>query len=194
MKRQLTFKEYRQLDLTLFALILGLSEFVIVMAGTRWFRNELYTVSVTAAVCAIVMMRWGAWAAIHAVVGGAVFCGASGASGAQFAIYCGGNLAGLGALMLLRALGSERVRKDAVLSLLFGVVTLVLMQLGRAAIAWCLGAELGSCVGFFTTDALSGLFSMVIIHIVRQLDGIFEDQKNYLIRLQGQQEKEKGGF
>lgn len=192
--RQLTFGEYRRLDLGLFAAMLGFSEYIITMAATRWFPGQPFTVSITAAMTAIVMMRWGIWAALHAALGGAVFCFVSGASGQQYIIYCIGNLLGLGALGYIRLLGSEKIRKDVVLSCLLGVLTLVLMQTGRALAALALGQELGRCVGFYTTDALSGLFAMVIIYIVRNLDGIFENQKSYLIRLQKQNNNVKGGF
>ena len=68
------------------------------------------------------------------------------------------------------------------------------MQLGRALVAMALGTQLEKCVGFVTTDALSDLFTMVILYIARQLDGVFENQKDYLVRLQAEQRKEKGGF
>lgn len=194
MKRQLTLQEYRSIDLTLFALILAFSEYVITTAANSWFTGELYTVSVTGAVCAIVMMRWGPWAGIHAAVGGVIFCLASHARAEQYIIYSVGNLAGLGAMLLIRRIGSEKLRTDKLLRILFGLCTVLLMQLGRAAAALILGNEPGVCVGFFTTDALSDLFAMVIVYVAGQLDGIFENQKSYLIRLQNQQKKGKGGF
>ena len=68
------------------------------------------------------------------------------------------------------------------------------MQLGRAALALLLGTSLTTSVGFFTTDTLSDVFAMVVVSLARRLDGVFEDQKRYLRRLQEQQNKEKGGF
>ena len=56
-----------------------------------------------------------------------------------------------------------------------------------------LGTAFRSCLGFFTTDALSLLFTGVIVWIARRLDGIFEDQKHYLLRVH-KKEEEKGGF
>ena len=61
MKRQLTLAEYRSLDLTLFAVILAVCEYVITLAAIQWFPGQLYTVSLSAALCAIVLMRWGPW-------------------------------------------------------------------------------------------------------------------------------------
>jgi len=191
MNRQFSFKQYRAIDLAFFALILCVTETLIARAAAFWFPDQLYTVSVTGAVAAIVMMRWGPWAAIHAALGGAVFVFASRGSAAHLLIYCAGNLLGLLSLLPLKALGAERIRTDGFLSVCFGLLTLLLMQLGRALAALLLGTRFADCLGFFTTDALSLLFTGLIIWIARRLDGIFENQKHYLLRIHKQ---EKGGY
>ena len=193
MRRQFSFAEYRGIDLALFALILCVSETLIVRAASYWFADQLYTVSVVGAVTAIVLMRWGPWAALHAVLGGLVFCRASRGSGAQYLIYCAGNLLCLLMLPVFRVFDKERIRGDGFLSVCFGLCTLLLMQLGRALVAWALGNTFVNCLGFFTTDALSLLFTGLILWIARRLDGIFEDQKHYLLRIH-KQEEDKGGF
>lgn len=193
MKRQFSFQQYRAIDLAMFAALLCITETMIVKAATWWFPDQLYTVSVVGAVTAIVLMRWGPWAAIHAVLGGAVFCLASRGSAKQLLIYCAGNLFSLLMLLPLRYLGGERIRLDGILSVLFGVCTLLLMQLGRALVAFVLGTEFQTCLGFFTTDALSLLFTGLILWVARRLDGIFENQRHYLLRIHNTEE-EKGGF
>ena len=55
-----------------------------------------------------------------------------------------------------------------------------------------LGAAARNCLGFFTTDALSLLFTGVVVWTARRLDGIFEDQKHYLLRIH-RTEDGKGG-
>ena len=189
MKRHLTFEQYRRMDLFFFAVMLCVSEALIVNAALRWFPDQLYSVSVTAALTAIVLVRWGPWAAIHAVLGGLVYCLAGGGSGKQFLIYGAGNLLSLLALALIRLFGGERIRKNALLALFYALCVLLLMQLGRALVA-----ELKTCLDFFTTDALSGLFTMVIVWIAARLDGMLEDQKTYLLRVNKEREEEKGGF
>ena len=166
----------------------------MVSAATKWFPGEAYSVSAVGAVVSIVMMRWGPWAAIHAALGGAVTCFASGAAGPQYAVYCCGNLLGLGALWLKKRMGAEAIRQDALKSLLFGLVTLLLMQLGRALAAMALGAAPTGAAGFFTTDVISLLFTLVVVWIARRLDGIFEDQGHYLLRVAEERERERGGF
>jgi hypothetical protein len=90
-------------------------------------------------------------------------------------------------------LGGERIRLDPLLSIGFGLLTLLLMQLGRALVALVFGTPFQACLGFFTTDALSLLFTGLIIWVARRLDGIFENQRHYLLRIHNTEE-EKGGF
>jgi hypothetical protein len=193
MNPRFSFQQYRAIDLGLFAVILCVSECLIVNAATFWFPDQLYTVSVVGALTAIVLMRWGPWAAIHAVLGGLVFCLASRGSARQYLIYCIGNLFSLLMLIPLKKLGGEKIRLDGVLSVCFGLLTLLLMQLGRALTALVMGTEPAGCFGFFTTDALSLLFTGLIIWVARRLDGIFENQRHYLLRIH-KTEEEKGGF
>ncbi|MBR5382660.1 MAG: hypothetical protein IK133_02460, partial [Clostridia bacterium] len=119
------------------------------------------------------------------------FCRTSGATLQQYAVYCIGNLLALGALGLKKAYGTEGIRQDVLKTLLFGGVTLVLMQLGRFLVSLVFGASVTQALGFFTTDVISLLFTLVIIWIVRRLDGMLEDQKHYLQRIR--KEQEEGG-
>lgn len=190
MKRQRTWKEYRAIDLTLLGLALAVFEFIIVRAANWWFPGQPFTVSLAAAITSIVYMRWGAWGVIHAVEAGFVFCLFSGGTGEQFVIYCAGNALSVLAVLLLKRLGKERVRTGH-LSLVFPLLVQVLMQAGRAAAALLLGAEPGSAAVFFTTDSLSLLFTFVIIWIARKLDGVYEDQKHYLLRVHDAEGEER---
>lgn len=191
MNGRMSVKQYRIVDLFLWAVMLCLFESVTVLAATRWFPGEPYTVSVVPAIVAIVLIRWGPWAAVHAALGGAVFCLLSHGSARQLFVYAGGNLLALLALLPLKRLGDERIRSSVWLSLAWGLAVLLLMQLGRALIALCLGAAPAEAPGFFTTEAVTMLFTLVILWIVRRLDGVLEDQHHYLSRVR--KETEGGG-
>ena len=194
MNRHMTLKQYKRLDLFLFAVMLVLSESVIVNAAIRWYPDQLYTVSVCAAIVSIVLMRWGWPAAIHAVLGGLVYCFWAGGSPRQYLIYGAGNLLSLLSLLLIRWLGKDRIRENVLLTLLFALCTQLFMQTGRACISVVMGTPFKTALNFITTDALSGLFTMVIVWIASRLDGVFEDQISYLLRVQKEAEEEKGGF
>ena len=84
------------------------------------------------------------------------------------------------------------VRGDALLTILFALLTQILMQLGRCAVAALLGYPAEFLIGFITTDLLSALFCTVIVWSIRRIEGLFEDQKHYLLRIQREHKVERG--
>ena len=190
MQRQRTVGEYRTIDLIMFLLMVVLGEAVICMAAAS-FPRELYVFSLVPVITAIVMMRWGPWALLHAAAGGAVYVWASGGVGTDYLVYCAGNLLGLGALVLFKLFGKERIRGDALGTMAFGVVTALLMQLGRALVSVVSGGAAQDAILFFTADVLTLLFTAVVMWIVRRLDGVFEDQITYLLRISKEKEEER---
>lgn len=191
MKQQITFRQYRAMDLFMFSALLCVCEALITLGATRWFTGEPYTLSITPAVTAVVMVRWGGFAAIPAVLGAFVFCLVSGAALSQYIIYCVGNLAALVLAQVLCRERWKRLHENVLLSMLYGLLTAVLMQLGRFLLALVMGNSLGLCVGFITTDVLSGLFAVLIVWITRRLDGVLEEQRHYLKRVAEEMEKER---
>ena len=190
MKRQLTLQQYRTIDLALFAVMLAIFEFIIV----RFAVGSLYTVSLAAAISTIVYMRWGWWGGVHAALAGFLFCLYYGMSVGQveatdYLIYILGNLFSLVAVAGLLRLGKERVRASVWLSLAFGLAVILLMQGGRMLVALTLGRPPDRVVDYIVYDPLSILFTVVVTWIVRRLDGVFEDQKHYLLRLQEERER-----
>ncbi len=190
MDRQITFRQYRGMDLFFFTAALCLCETLITLASTRWFPGEPYTLSLTSAVTAIVMVRWGAFAAIPAVLGSLVFCIVSHATPAQYLIYGIGSLAALAMLPMVAKCGWRKLHENALLAMVYAALTTLSMQLGRFLIAWLLGSPAAICAGFITTDVLSMLFAVLLVWISRRLDGILENQKDYLKRIQEEKETE----
>ena len=190
MKHQITFRQYRGMDIAMFTALLCICETLITFGATRWFPGEPYTLSVTPAVTAIMLVRWGGFAAIPAFLGAFVFCLASGASLAQFGIYCLGNLAALAMLWFPARKDWRQLHDQVLLAMVFGLLTALCMQLGRGLIALLLGTAPAVCAGFITTDVLSTVFAVLIVWIARRLDGMLEEQKHYLMRVAEEQEKE----
>ena len=192
MNRQLSLSQYRNIDLMILMVVQAISQILIYFAATVLYADQLYVVSPVAAVVALVMMRWSGWAAIHAFLGGVIYTLIAGGSWQHILIYGIGNLLAIAALFMLKLLGKEKVRGDALLTILFALLTQILMQLGRSAVAALLGHPAGVCIGFITTDLLSGLFSMVIVWSIRRVEGLFEDQKHYLLRITREHKVERG--
>lgn len=192
MNRQISLRQYRGIDLTILLVVLTVCQFLTSLATRVWFPEQLYVASPVAGAVALVMMRWSGYAAIHALWGGVFYALLAGGTWQHVLIYGAGNLLSLAALVMLRIFGKERVRQDAFLSLVLAFLTQLLMWLGRAGAAALLGWEAAACLGFVYTDVLSGLFTLLIIWIVRPIDGLFEDQKHYLLRTEAERQAERG--
>lgn len=186
-----TFKQYRAIDLTIMGIILLVCEFVTATAATKWFPNELYTLSPTITVVCIVMMRWNGYAAIHALLGGFVYCFASGAQDKQIIIYCIGNCFALLALTLFKALGKEKIRSKFYFTLLFVFAAFLGAQVGRWIISIAFRGPVDSFGVFISADIITLLFTVVVVLISRKADGLFEDQKSYLIRTEEERRKKE---
>ena len=165
MKHQITFRQYRAMDILMFTVLVCVGEVLITLGATRWFPAEPYTLSLVPAVTAIVMVRWGGFAAIPAFFGALCFCLASGASLPQYVIYCVGNLAALALTQFLYRFGWKRLHDQVLLSLLYGFLTALMMQLGRALIALVLvvrnGLEQGSLPGKAVMPLTLGLPAVI---------------------------------
>ena len=192
MDRQISFGQYRIIDNILFGVILCISEIVIITAAGKWFPGQLYTVSAAAAVTAIVMMRWGAWSAIHAGLAGIVYVAVQGGSFEQLLIYVIGNEFALATLLVIKAAGRNKIRENVLLTISYALIVQILMQIGRGSVAFAFGAGTGAILNFITTDALSELFTILIVFTASRLDGVFEDQKTYLLRMQQDKEYQNG--
>lgn len=188
----MSFNQYRLIDLGIFAVILIIFESIASKAALS-FTSQPYSISIVSAITCIIFMRWGIWGCFHAALGGFVYCFVTGGTADQYIIYMVGNLFSLAALLLLKRIGPDRVREKVFLSLLLSVLVSLLMQLGRGIVAVVFGASPNMIAGFVFTDSVSTLFAMVITGIVRKLDGVFEDQKSYLIRLNREEENIEEG-
>lgn len=187
----LTFRQYRAVDLTTLAIILGIAELICSFGANKWFTAAPFVLSPTVALVCIVMMRWDGFAAIHAVIGGAALCFGAGADIAQYAVYAAGNCGILAALLFLKLVGKKKVADNFLLTSLYAVIAYVCVQVGRWLVGLMVGGTAGDIVRYLTTDSLSLMFAVLVTLIARKVDGLFEDQKAYLIRTEEERREEQ---
>ena len=192
MQGHMTVSRYRAVDLSLFAVILIVFETILVRAANEWFPKEPWTVSAVAAVTAVVMVRWGPWCAVHAVIGGIVTVLVSRGTGLQFLVYAAGNLAALAVLAAGKNVGLGETEENSLLNFLFSALVLLAMQTGRMLTALILGTKAEELLLFITSDAVSYIFTLAIVWITSRLDGMLEDQEHYLRRINDPKNREGG--
>ena len=188
-------RRYRMIDLSLFALIVCLLEAAAHLA-IRLNPTEAFAFSTVLPVALIVMMRWGAWGVLHAMLGGLVYSLLNGGDTAAVLAYTLGSALVAGDLLWFKVLGKTRVRQSAPLSILYTLSGYVLMETGRAAIAAMLTQSpfFGIWIRYMSVDALSGVMAVIVILIARRRDKngcVFQDQREYLAELAAREEQKK---
>ena len=183
---QFTFQQYRTIDILILVAITTIFEGVATLATARWFVLQPVAISIGLAMICILMMRWGVWAAFAAFASGFVFCILSGATAQQFIIYCVGNIGALLGIVWFKVFGKEGIRKSLWLVTLFVSTAYIGQVLGRSVLAILFGDSIGTIVTFFTTDIMSLVFAVLVIALFRKTEGMLEDQKAYLLRLDQQ--------
>lgn len=192
MEKSRSLENYRAFDITTWVVMLGIFETLISKAGKYWFPNQPYTLSLVPALTAIVFVRWkeAKYVWFYPVLGGLFLSFSLSGSREQYAVYMIGNLLSLLVLPILKGEREDKIKKSPFLSALYALSIALLMQVGRLLLFSLINLSLSESLLFITTDALSGVFSVVVVLIVRRLDGVFEDQYSYLVRINKEDEKE----
>ena len=188
---QITFKQYRSIDLTLICVITAVFETVATLATNKWFNLQAMAISIMLTMTCIALMRWSAYAVIPSVIGSLIFCIVSSATPIQYIIYCGGSVFSLLSLVIIKRIGKEKLRHDFVWRLIFVSFTYLSIVFGRWLISLIFEPSLMSLLTFITTDILSRLFAVVVMSLLKGADGMIEDQKEYLLRLDRESKEEE---
>lgn len=167
----------------LFAVILTVFELILHFAMIAFGDNANFTFSPMVPLVLVVMMRWGWVSVFYAVGDGALFVLLKGGSWQSLLIYCVGNACIMLLLLYTRFVGKEKIRKSPYLSILFVVLGWVVTVLGRSAVAAIIGNNFVYVLTRQLFDIVSIIIGSIIVLIMRRLDGMFEDQKHYLRRV-----------
>ena len=190
LQKHLTYKQYRATDLILFAII-----FVALEGITATLANKLVNVNFTITFCyllaSLVIMRWGAWGAVHCVLSGVTYALASKGDVMQIVSFAVGNLFALSSLIYLKAVGKDKVSKSFALSSVFVIIIYLFTAIGRSVMLSIFKGVnfFGVLTASLTTDVLSLVITLLVVFIARRQDGLFEDQKAYLFRTQEERDK-----
>ena len=190
----MSFKQYRSIDLILFVIMYGVCEYLAIKAATVWF-DEPYCISIMLPMLAIVMMRWDKFSIIHAVVYALLFVYFQSGSLTQYFIYLIGNLGFMLLLLYMKKVTKEKIRATFFGSVSYLLIGFLLMEVFRGLASMLFaGKDAGVIFTFIMTDMLSLVFAILVIIIVRRIDGLFIDQKQYLLELNSQKERIDGGW
>lgn len=191
--KQITFKQYRKIDIAILSVLTMIFEGIATYAANYklWAAQPL-AVSVTLTMTCIAMLRWSELALIPSVLGSFIYCVVSGGSLSQYIIYCLGSLFCIFTVPLLKKLDKEKVRCNFLRRAAFVLINYVFIVLGRWLVSLVFTFSLSSIVAFVfsPTDLLSLLFALLVVSLAKNADGLIEDQKTYLLRLEEEKQEE----
>ncbi len=188
--KQITFKQYKAIDIAILSVLHFVFEILGIYASEKWFAMQAVVVSFTPLVVAVMMMRWSEFAFVPAILGGIAYCIGGGGSAEQYLIYSLGNLLGLLSLLIIRKVGKEKIRSKNLNVAALAVATYAFIILGRWIVSLVFEPSFESLLSFLATDIMSLVVAVVGLIALRTSDGMIEDQKSYLIRLDREKREE----
>ncbi|MDO4197605.1 MAG: hypothetical protein Q4D13_01280 [Erysipelotrichaceae bacterium] len=188
----MNFKQYRTLDLCIFIAMYAICEFLVIKSATVWFVwDEMYSISIMLLLLLIVMMRWDKYCIFQAVISSILFVAYQSGSVQQYIIYLAGNLGFMLTLIYVSKVGKDKIRNSIFLTMGYVVIGYLLMELSRGLAAVIVSGVSVQVISVFVfTDMLTLVFTLVGIFIARKVEGLFMDQKQYLIQLKENEEDE----
>lgn len=189
--KQITFKQYRSIDIVILCFLTAVFESIVCMATNKWFVLQAMAVSITLTMTCIAAFRWNELAIFPCLVGSLSYGIVSKATLQQIIVYCTGSLFCLIPILLLNRLNKEKIKKDFIKRTAFVATVYIFTALGRWILSLIFEQNIGALIVFITSDILSLLFAIIVLTIVKNVDGLLEDQKSYLLRLEREKQEEE---
>lgn len=189
--RLISIKQYRFTDLFVFAVILTVFNLLAHYAPMLIPDGAMFTFTLTVPLVLLIIMRWGWYGAFFAAGDGLLYVALNNPSEwRSYLIYIIGNSFIMLMLLATKFIGKQKIAEKWYLSVLFVTAGWLLVFFGRAVVGACCGINFVSMLSAQLFELLSLFIAILLVLIFRRLDGMFEDQKQYLLRLE-EEKKEK---
>lgn len=186
----MSFKQYRSIDMLILFILYVACEFGIIKVGGSMI-DQPYIVSLMLPILLIVIMRWDVYSIYQAVGSAIFFVLIQQGDIKQMFVYILGNLGVWMLALSIKKIGKERISSSVFNCMVYVVVGAIFMEVFRYfGMVIVYQSEIGGLIRLFALDALSVVFGIIVILLVRNIDGLFVDQKKYLLNLQKEKEEE----
>lgn len=193
--RLISLRQYRLTDLFIFAVILVAFDLLACYAPKLVPQGAYFTFTLTVPITLLVMMRWN-WISVFFAIGDGILLSLLNHINVwqSYLSYSAGNCFMMFLLLLTKFVGKEKIAGRWYFTALFVILAWVLMNFGITAVEAICGFGFVECLKVNFGLGINGLMSLalalIVILVMRKLDGMFEDQKHYLLRLD-KERKEK---
>lgn len=194
--RLISVKQYRATDLFIFALILIIFDLLVHYTPMLFSGEAIFSFCLTVPITLLIMIRWG-WCSVFFAVGDAVLLTVinNPSMWQSYLCYGVGNASLMLLLLATKFIGKKRITSKWYFTALFFICGWVVQNMTISVMNAICGFSFVSCLGlnfgFGITGALSLAMGLVITMVMRRLDGMYEDQIEYLKRIKGEREEKK---
>lgn len=191
--RLISVNQYKSTDLFIFAVIIIIFDLMAHYAPMLFTDEIPYSFCLTVPITLVIMIRWG-WCSVFFAVGDALLLTVinNPSSWQSYICYGVGNASLLLLLIVVKLVGKKRIASTWYFTSLFVLGGWVLQNLMitvmNAICGYSFVSYLASNFGFGITGVLSLAMGLVITLVLRRLDGMYEDQIEYLKRLKGERD------
>lgn len=193
--KYISIKQYRLGDLFVFTVIAAIAELICYLSQIWFSSAAFYTLNLMLPVITLVTVRWGWPAVVLAAAESVLYCALRHTTWQGYIIYMVGNAAIAAELFAVKLIGAERLKKRwywaSLLVLIGWVATNLVKTCMYAAFYKDFVSALKTMFGIADCGLLALVMGEVIILICRRLDGFFENQKLYLLRLNKERDEER---
>lgn len=182
MNKGISLNLYRFLDIAIFSFI-GLFFEYISFKILNIYDYPYYSISVSLLINLLIMKRWGKYSLFYSIISGLFYVYLNKGNLINYFIYGIGNIFILFDLFLLYK-KKDSIKSNIFINSLFIINGFILSCLGRSVVALILRKNIiETFISFIGTESLNLIFSLIILNIIRNIDGLYEDQVEYIKRI-----------
>ena len=191
----ISINQYRWGDLCIFTIIAAIAELVCYFAQFWFSSAAFYTLNLMLPLITLVIVRWGWWGVVLASLEGIMYCAIRGAIWQGYIVIILSNAAIAVELLFIWLIKKDRLKKNWYWAFLLVLIGWVSVNFVRTCLYAAFGmsdflSALGTNFGFSDCGLLALVIGELVILVCRKLDGLFEDQKSYLLRLKKEREEQ----
>ena len=182
MNKGISLNLYRFLDIAIFSFIGLLFEYISFKI-LNIYDYPYYSISVSLLINLLIMKRWGKYSLFYSIISGLFYVYLNKGNLINYFIYGIGNIFILFDLFLLYK-KKDSIKSNIFINSLFIINGFILSCLGRSVVALIFKKNIiETFISFIGTESLNLIFSLIILNIIRNIDGLYEDQVEYIKRI-----------
>ncbi len=182
MNKGISLNLYRFLDIFIFSFI-GLIFEYLAYKILSVYDYPYFSISLIVLISSLIMMRWNKYSFIYPFISGIFYVFLNKGNIINYFIYGFGNMFILFNLLFLNKKRKD-IKNNSFINSFYITNSFLLVCFGRSIVSiFFENSFIDSFVSFLGTESLNFVFTLIILNIIRKIEGLYEDQVEYIKRI-----------